>query len=327
MIMKHRSESLKLLGIEAALRRLPSLHPQQPYLSRQLKQISAGIVGEEQLNKLFSRVTFQFDYFVFHDLHLKSTASFQMDSLFLTPYYAIIIEMKNIACHIKIRKDHPQLQRTLSTGQVDYYKNPVGQIVEITDVFEDFLQMHNVKLPIYQVILFKDANRLLEFDEKNIPILGIQELPHFIRTRPREIIRLNPPKMKKLIQTLREKHHDFMPFPIVNHYSIDSKDIVTGVRCDSCEVFSVEKIFRGWICSKCGKETKTAHLAALNDYAMLLSNKINNKEFRRFLQLENAKQASDILRKMNLSVSGCKKKREYMLEYQNEKKSSCMKNC
>lgn len=65
MIMKYRSDSMKLLGIEAALRRLPSLHPLRPYLSSQLKQISAGIVGEEQLNRVFSRVTFQFDFMIY----------------------------------------------------------------------------------------------------------------------------------------------------------------------------------------------------------------------------------------------------------------------
>lgn len=321
LIMKYRSDSLKLLGIEAVLRRLPPTHPLQSYLSSQLKQISAGIAGEELLNKLFSRVTFNFDYFVFHDLHLKSTASFQIDSLFLTPYYAIIIEMKNIAGHIKIRKNHPQMERTLASGQVDYYKNPIGQMLEITDLFEDFLKMHNVMLPIYQVILFKNANRLLDIEEQHIPIFGLQDLPHYIRTRPRDIIKLDPFEMTRILEILDKKHHDFMPFPIVKYYSIDTKDIVTGVRCEYCEAFAVKKMFRVWTCNKCGKETKTAHLAALNDYAMLLNNKINNKEFRRFLQLDNTKQASDILRKMKLSVTGCKKKREYILDFHNVRKN------
>ncbi|QBP42830.1 nuclease-related domain-containing protein [Paenisporosarcina antarctica] len=320
MIMKYRSDSLKLLGIEAALRRLSVSHPKYEYLTNQQKQITAGIVGEELLNKLFSRVTFKFEYFIFHDLHLKSTATFQMDSLFLTPYYAIIIEMKNIAGHIKIRKDHPQLERTLLTGKVDYFRNPIGQIVEITDVFEDFLQMHGMRLPIYQVIIFKDSNRFVEFDENSIPIFGLQELPHFIRTRPRVDVKLKPSQMKKLIDALVNNHHDYLPFPITTHFSIDSKDIVSGVRCQFCQVFSVEKAFREWRCMYCTKVFKTAHLDALNDYAMLLSNKISNKEFRSFLQIANPKQASDILRRMNLPMTGCKKKREYLLDYRNVKK-------
>ena len=184
MIIKNRSDSLKLLGVEAAIRRLTPIHPKYSFLESMQRQIISGIKGEELLNKLFERVKFRFDYYVLHDLHLYSTAWFQIDSLILTPYYAIVLEMKNIGGHIKIRKNHPQLERTLDSGQTDYYKNPLGQVVEITDLLQDFLDMRKVELPIYQIVIFKDANRSLQFDETEIPIMGLQELPHYIRTRP-----------------------------------------------------------------------------------------------------------------------------------------------
>ena len=317
MIMKYRSDSLKLLGIEAAIRRLAQGHERREYLIRQQKQISAGIIGEELLNKLFKRVKFKFEYFIFHDLHLTSTAPFQIDALFLTPYYAIILEMKNIAGDIEIRKNHPRLKRTLSTGQTDYFKNPVGQIVEITDLFEDFLQMYGVRLPLYRAIVFKDANRSLQFDEVNVPIFGPQELPHFIRTLPRDSDKLSPLEMEDLIKALINSHHDYIPFPIVQHFFIDANDIIAGVICDTCQTFSVEKMFREWRCEKCGKVTKTAYFEALSDYAMLISNKINNREFRRFLKVQDTREASDILRRLKLQKTGSKKTREYLLEYRN----------
>ena len=137
-ILKYRSDSLKLLGVAAAIRRLSPSHPQYAYLNGLQKQILAGIKGEELLNNLFENVKFRFEYYVLHDLHLYSTAWFQIDSLIVTPYYAIILEIKNIGGHIKIRKNHPQLERTLSSGQIDYYKNPIAQVVEITDLLQDF---------------------------------------------------------------------------------------------------------------------------------------------------------------------------------------------
>ena len=108
MIIKHRSDSLKLLGVEAAIRRLPTTHPQYDYLVGLQRQIVSGINGEELLN-IFERVKFRFDYYVLHDLHIYSTANFQIDSLFLTPYFAIIMEMKSISGNIIIRKNHHQL--------------------------------------------------------------------------------------------------------------------------------------------------------------------------------------------------------------------------
>jgi len=315
MIMKYRSDSLKLIGVEAAIRRLSPAHPQYDYLEMMQRRIISGIQGEEQLNNLFNRVKFRFEYYVLHDLHICSTATFQIDSLFLTPYYAMILEMKNIGGHIKIRKNHPQLERTLASGQVDYFKSPLGQVIELTDLLQDYFEMRSIDLPIYRVVIFKDSNRSLHFDETEIPIMGLQELPHYIRTRPRGKVKLNPEQMDTVIKNLLKDHHDYNPFPITTKYYIDPKDIITGVTCERCHRFTVKKQFREWRCQTCGESTKTAHLNALSEFAMLIDRKINNRECRRFLHIETCKQASVILEKLNLDSSGSKKKREYILNY------------
>jgi len=318
--MKYRSDSLKLLGVEAAIRRLSPLHPQYTFLEGLQRQIVSGIKGEELLNKLFERVKFRFDYYVLHDLHLYSTAWFQMDSLIITPYYIIILEMKNIGGHIKIRKNHPQLERTLTSGQIDYYKNPIGQVIEITDLLQDFLEMRNIDIPIYRVIIFKDANRSLQFDETEIPIMGLQELPHYIRTRPRTEVKLNTKQVDTLLNNILVAHQDYNPFPITTNYFIEPKDIITGVNCKICSEFTVNKLYREWRCQKCGETTKIGHINAFNDFAMLIDRKMNNKECRRFLHIESCKQASVILERLNVDSSGPKKKREYMLNYMNDNK-------
>ena len=180
--------------------------------------------------------------------------------------------------------------------------------------------MRDINLPIYQVVIFKDANRSLQFDETEIPIIGPQELPHYIRTRPREDAILNPKQMKKLINNLLNSHREYNPFPITTKYFINPNEIITGVNCNKCHTFAVKKLFREWRCQICGDSSKTAHLTALNDYAMLINRKINNKECRRFLHIETCKQASVILKSLKTDSTGPKKKHEYMLPYATEKK-------
>lgn len=305
---------MKLRGIEAALRRLPDTHPNFSYLQLQQRIIKSGMNGENHLNSLLNRINFKFDYFIFHDLHLKSTDYFQMDSLILTPYYAIILEMKNISGNITIRNNHPQLERVLPSGQSDYFKNPIGQVIEMADLFNDFLEMRNIQLPIYSAVVFKDANRSLKFEETTIPILGLQELPHFIRTRPRMKKVLNPLTLVNLIETLLEKHLDYNPFPLTKNYSINPEDIITGVICSQCQNVRMERILRGWTCRNCGINSKTAHIDALADYSMLISHKINNKECCRFLHTE-CKVATEILRNSKMKKSGSKKRMEYFFDY------------
>lgn len=307
--------SYKLLGIETALRRLPKSHTKIPYLQQQVNIINAGINGEKSLDALFENDAFYENYFVFQDLNLKSTGLFQIDYLYINAYFAIIFEVKNISGNISISIDNPRLKRTLSNGQIDYFRNPLRQIVETNDLFNDFLGMHGFELPIYQAIVFKQSNHALDIEKTSIPILSVRDVPSFIRSRARKNKVLSPVQLVDLVELLLKKHRDYIPFPISTHYDIPFSDFQKGIQCEMCNKFGMIKMMRGWFCRNCGSSSKTAHIDAVRDFCILINPNITNEQCRTFLKIGETKVASRILKNMNLSLIGSNRKRVYHMNY------------
>ena len=84
MIMKEKTISLKAIGLEALLRRLPQNHPRYADIENELRKTKAGDNGERILADVFQKYKFPFEHYIFHDLNLQSTGKFQMDTLFLS---------------------------------------------------------------------------------------------------------------------------------------------------------------------------------------------------------------------------------------------------
>ena len=93
---------MQLEGLYAAIRRLPLGHGTLPVLETAYASRKAGFGGEQQLDKVFENYSFPMKYRVLHDVSLTSSAHFQIDTLFVTPTYAVIFEVKNISGELKI---------------------------------------------------------------------------------------------------------------------------------------------------------------------------------------------------------------------------------
>lgn len=96
--------------------------------------------------------------------------------------------------------------------------------------------------------------------------------------------------------------------------NISTDRIRKGVLCDNCNFQIVMKYQRGsWTCPKCGNRSKKAFLIALNDYRLLINDKITNPEFREFFYVESMYAASKILTRLGLEATGDKKGRYYTI--------------
>lgn len=316
MIVKHRSFPYKLLAMEASLRRLPFDHPQLDYFQQSVNSIKAGMGGEQSLDHFFEQDAFHENYFVFQDLGLTSSGNFQIDYLYVNSYFAIIFEVKNISGDISITNDNPRLKRVRRNGKIDYFRNPLRQVSETTDLFKDFLLMHRFNLPVYHAVAFKQYNFALEFENTHIPVLSIQDIPGFIRRLPRTQKALKPCRLIELIELLLNKHRNYIPFPITNYYDISPNDFQKGVQCEHCKTFGMRKLPRSWICPHCGSESKTAHIQAIHDFCMLINTDITNETCRDFLNIQDSKTSSRILNGMDILKSGSKQKRFYYFDYQ-----------
>ncbi|MDN4606710.1 nuclease-related domain-containing protein [Sporosarcina highlanderae] len=314
MIIKEKTSSLKAVGLEALLRRLPKSHPRYPDIENELRITRAGDNGERILADVFDKYQFPFEHYIFHDLNLQSTGKFQIDTLFLCQQGAVILEMKNIAGQINFREEYNQLTRTLENGQVDAFECPSVQLERNKMLLEDWFHAHQFSIPIHQAAVFPRPQQQFVNHREDLTILFPFEIPTFLRRLNSFHSVPNSLPLEEIAKMLYSAHRDYDPFPLISKYGIQPSELFTGVCCVQCGFHGMKSIYNGWGCQQCGHVDEKAHIQAILDYFMLIGYRFTNKEFRQFLRLECRQKAKRLLMQMEIPSEGENKGRCYVAD-------------
>ncbi|WP_339252900.1 nuclease-related domain-containing protein [Sporosarcina sp. FSL W8-0480] len=312
MIIKKKTNSFKLNGLERLLQRLPNYHSRYSSIENAIKVTRAGENGERILADVFQKYEYPHKHYIFHDLNLRSTGQFQIDTLFLCKQGLIIFEMKNIAGRISFPTDQNQIVRTLENGQIDSFECPSIQLSRNQILLEDWLHARSMSIPIYTAVVFPRPQQRIENNRTNLTILFPLEIPVFLRNIGEQSPTLDDDQLRSIATTLMESHRDYNPFPLSSTYNISPSELKRGVRCVRCGLFGMQSIHKGWGCNRCGHTDSHGHLQGMLDYIMLVNDQITNKECRNFLQLDSHQKANRILKQLDIPSQGEKKGRFYV---------------
>lgn len=309
-----------LEALDAAIRRLPEYHEMMPILKAKYAAVQAGFGGEQELDKVFERYAFSMEYGVFHDVSLVSSTLFQVDTLLVTPWYAVLFEVKNIAGELMVTANPPQLIRKSDSGQLSGFKSPIAQLESNCELFEDWLNNRGLSLPVYGAVVLAYAKQRIDVFDTEVPILFPHAVPTFIRKLPRDSRLLDEQAFSGLLISLKKSHRPFIPAPICSTYAISKQDIRTGVICPGCGGVGMEKYSGGWRCLSCGKTSRKAHEQAIRDWFLLFGGEMRNKDCRTFLHVDRQQTAHRLLVSMELHSKGANRNRSYTLKLQSEHK-------
>lgn len=117
-------------------------------------------------------------------------------------------------------------------------------------------------------------------------------------------------ELKKLKKNILSKHTPHRP-DILKNFTITTTEIPPGILCSKCNTLSLKLHHGKCHCIHCGDTSATAHLEAIKDYFLLISPNQKNSELKRFLRLENDKQAYWLLTSLGLPFTGNKRGRVY----------------
>lgn len=276
--------------------------------------MKAGFGGEQQLDYVFERYKFPMNYRVFHDLSLTSPTPFQIDTLLITPSYAIVFEVKNIAGELKVLVNPPQLQRTLGNGEVSGFKSPIIQVRNNCQLLKDWLREKNIDLPIYGAVVLAYSKQRIELLDTSIPFLFPEAVPLYVRNLPVTPELLEENVFEKLATELLASHQEFIPRPICEMFPYLANDFRSGVACPSCQKLTMERRLRNWRCLSCGKISEDAHKQAIRDWFLLYGGKMTNRECRKFLGITSPDIVYRLLKDMDLEVEGAKRNRTYVMK-------------
>lgn len=310
MIIKKRSAQLNFLGQAALKKRLDIGHLRFNEVENNYFRSKAGVSGEDFVDQQLARYEHPETHFIIHDLHLKASSFFQIDNLFVTQTYALIIEVKNIKHTVELMQNPHYMKQTNPEGKVVIMDSPEEQLDKNIIWLRDWMLRRNWFLPVEGVIVFTNSDSHIIPNNCKYDIVRPRYLTKKIRkmTTSREI--LSQEELMRLGEEFLLNHREYEHKALHAKYNLNSADIITGVECPVCFEIGMKWSKRKWICSN-DHSSKNAHLQTLDDYFFIFGPEINNTEFRRFFHIKSKDVAKRMLKKMNLVEVGKGRWRRY----------------
>lgn len=293
---------------------MPKNHLKFSTIQEEYYQTVAGDIGEEAVMKVIEQLDLPYKFYALHNVSLYSETLFQMDILIITQYYAFILEVKNIKGEITFTDQ--QMIRTLATGETRSFDNPFLQLEEYQSQLKRLFQASHISLPIFRAVAFAFSSSIIKDPPKNKTILFRRGIKPYIRNIPASACILSDTQLENLKNFLIEENIDFQPFPLTDHFGIDSNSLLKGVECEHCGLIGMKKVIRNWYCPRCKSSQRNAHESALRDYLLVYKNTLSNQECQQFLQLNNKYEATRILNNPMLIKTGQSRSRKYSMKFE-----------
>jgi hypothetical protein len=314
LIVKKRTIPLRILILEALLRRLPKNHIKRPQISEELFRRWVGYRGEESLDFYLDSLD-EKKYLIFHDLNLPDGKyNCQIDTLILSSKFALIIEVKNMAGKLIFDTDLDQFIQ-INDGKEIGYSNPIAQAQR----HQAYLKKLFPTLIVDYLITFTNPHSILSFTGKNTQMKQkvckshsfLKKMELFEKVYEKEIH--TPKELRKMTRTLLKLNTPPTAY-ILEKYGIKKSELFTGIHCPTCHHLPLTREKRKWFCPSCNTFPKDAHLYSLQDFFLLFDSKITNELFRNFAHFISHDTAKRILQISNLNFSGSYRNRAYFPE-------------
>jgi len=295
VIIKKRKKPLILQKYEALLPRLSRMKPeiQQEYI-----KYKKGYEGELKVDYYINQL--DSSYTILQDVCLDVQGQVvQMDNLVLTENAIYIIEVKNY--YGKIIFDTVLCQFTRDDGEKETgFKHPIMQVDLQKLKLQLWLRNQDIEnIPIYYFIAISDPSTIIKVNgnEKKIAetVIHAEHLPGRMVEKELSIKEERQLQHRRIGYQILRECKDF-DMDIMEKHGLNYAELTPGVACPACGLIGMKRIHSGWICKRCRKKYRHAHLQALEAHRLLIKSSIKNSECMHWLKLDSRYVATRILR-------------------------------
>jgi hypothetical protein len=319
LFLNDRTGPIKIAQLIALLRRLLKDHPKWPLIEQELNRKKAGLWGEREVDKKLKRLD-QGKYLIIRDLRLPNGDGtfFQIDTLVLSISFILIIESKNINGSLYFDLVYHQFYRILKDGSKESFADPVSQArLHMQQLRQWFLKHKFPTIVMDYLVAMTNPNAVFHIIQNGHPVAkkicanaGLTwEIDNLEERYKKELI--TDKELRKIAKALLKAHTPLQPSEILQQYGISISELLPGAHCPDCEFLPLIYKRGRWYCPRCEKFHKDAHWDAVNDHFLLISPKITNVEFRKWVHLDNPDMAKKKLRELKLAFSGATRDRFY----------------
>lgn len=319
MVIKERTIPLVVLILEALCRRLPLNYPKYQQILEELGRRHAGYKGEISLDYYLRLLPID-KYMILHDLNVPDgDYNCQIDTLLLTPEFALIIEVKHMAGKLIFDTENEQFSQ-INNDKEKGYPDPIAQAERHQKYLKKLMAEYKFPpVPVDYLVVLSNGYCSYVITGKNAQKVKpricksdafLNKIQFFEKQYCNPL--LHAKDLRKLSRLL-VKMNKVPTSYILKKYGINKTDILTGVCCPICDHLPLVRKKQKWYCPSCNQFSKDAHKNALKDYFLLIDLKITNQQFREFTHLDSINIAGRMLRSENLKYTGTKKLRTYFL--------------
>ncbi|MFJ7825306.1 NERD domain-containing protein [Psychrobacillus sp. NPDC096623] len=227
----------------------------------------------------------------------------QIDCLIVTDRCCIVLESKNISGRLYFNEELDEFYKE-ENGLETPFSNPYFQLMRHIRFMKEFLRNTLPQMKVTgAVILTAKSSRILQ-KPTHYPIYKLESMVERVNKMYTSCdgASFSEEELLKVQKLILEKRSVFVYSPLCEHYRIPVSEIRTGVECPNCGVLGMLRTGKTWTCTSCNKRDRNAHKKAVDDYFLLINNRITNREFRKFCKIESIYTASRMLGNMDLQV-------------------------
>ena len=302
MIVLNREMPLRILMLQAAIRR------GFPEFEEEFQNAQSGFYGERYMDRWWEDMQLAEDHVLLHNFCFRfSEFTNQVDTIFLSRHFALVLEIKNISGRIDIDVERDQMIRTRETGEIEVFRNPVSQVKRHQRALASLI---GSQLPIERAIVFMHPKSLIGSVPREEAVFRWGGLESHIRQLfSKYTPHLTNYQLMEMATSLRNYHQ--LP---ESKLRLDARKIICGVLCSNCRYKVKMYYIRGQFeCAYCKLKSFEPMLEALQDYRLLISEWITNQELRQFFYIDSADVANKILKRMDFYHEGSTSARRYLI--------------
>ncbi|WP_346235307.1 nuclease-related domain-containing protein [Lysinibacillus telephonicus] len=313
MIVLERESSNKMIMLEILMRRLDEEDMDYEYFRNQYKTIKYGYEGEMHVDREWEEIIIPSKYYLFHNFETENEVkhSHQIDTIFASQNFILLLEIKNIGGRINFDQKKHQFMRTRLDGTKDGYSNPVNQIERHVRFFKRIFMKWEIALPIEYAIILTQPSTVIGDTPNNAAIFHVSGLQTYVYNlfAKYQKNQISPHKLeilKNYLLAIRKRK--------IWDPKIDKNKLRKGVLCKACNYKSVMRFEHGnFICPMCKAKNKDALYEALYDYRHLHSEWITNYDLRNYLNIGSRFAVKRLVSNLNLEYEGIRKDRKYRI--------------
>jgi hypothetical protein len=262
-----------------------------------------GHIGEKKLDYYLDFLP-DIGTYILHGLRLNGpNYAFQVDTLFLTPFFCLVTEIKNLGGTLFFDKYSKQCFQTVNNIKKGINNSLTQASRQATQLRKKFHMLGIYHLPIEYVVVICSSSTKIETNPGNEKLFDfVFHMEHIVDRfqtllSKYKIKGITDKKLEKIGTHLALEHSPRIP-NLINKYNIDSDDLKTGIQCLSC--LSPMIWLKGtWYCMTCKAASKNAHEIGILHFLLNLNPTITNKELREFLGIHSRSTSYQMLNSIN----------------------------